>query len=1011
MNNSPCRQKTKKNRYYSKLLSFLLTFIMMLTLNEFNNLMTTTAFAVTGSSVAADGSYSGYSSEGTVTVTVSNGKIASVSANVKSKYQSYISSAFSSVIGKAATANNIDAVSSSTKHMRAIVSGAKSAIQSAPAADGSDDGDDSGGTSMGESGSTASQNEFTVEVGGSQELSVISDDNYSYSWESADAAKVSVSGSGATATVNGLAATESPVKVTCTYGFMGINNTKEFMITVVSAENEEIQSGVGEKTGTKYTGKAYVNNDEEDEWVELDVYVSDGKIVGIFIAAEDGSWLNLLTTVKDSFLGLDANSDSVDAVSSATTKGYRDTIRSAVSKALGDVEEETAAAPVLTAGDGGSYTKESGSGLTFTLDADFDTFQSVKVDGTEIAGSNYTVTSGSTVVTLNQDYLNTLGTGSHSIGIVSASGTASGTFTVAAAAGSGSGSSGGSGASSGSYTGTAVGDLTDGDYIIAGRYRSNYDYYALGNTTAGSSGSGYGYAGTEVTIDGNTATVTDSAAVWTWDSSTSGFYNAASGKYLALPSSTYNADNFFSSSAVALTFYPIGENEATVYNPSGSGGYYLGVAYPSSGKAFGSQYARYINSSYLSSGSGVYFYKVESAQEQKAEISLDKTTMSLDLGASDTVAATMTGCSDLTYTSSNSDVAEVTIDGTDITVKGTAAGTTVLTFSAYPADSYTAPDTVTLTVTVNKGSSGGGNTGSGTTTTTPGDPSYVKLISPENEVADEYTISLNVTADDLLSTTTTGGTPGKNGTNLVMVIDVSGSIVGKESALNSAIQALVNGLPENSQVGVVTFNESASTGQIFTKENISGLSFSGVDDAGTTMATGINAAASLLNGSGWTETDNSRAMIIISDFVIDDYANAINAAKTAKDSGMAVYSVNFGVDSVQEADYTALSSDDKTTAVHNVTRYISSQYPSASAENNSMFGMFNQADVTPGNEDTSAAYVFGAGGGNWSDIFAKIKASEGITEESSLPMTNVEITDTLSDYVELVNSDSAAIMG
>ena len=114
MNNSPCRQKTKKNRYYSKLLSFLLTFIMMLTLNEFNNLMTTTAFAVTGSSVAADGSYSGYSSEGTVTVTVSNGKIASVSANVKSKYQSYISSAFSSVIGKAATANNIDAVSSST---------------------------------------------------------------------------------------------------------------------------------------------------------------------------------------------------------------------------------------------------------------------------------------------------------------------------------------------------------------------------------------------------------------------------------------------------------------------------------------------------------------------------------------------------------------------------------------------------------------------------------------------------------------------------------------------------------------------------------------------------------------------------------------------------------------------------------------------------------------------------------------------------------------------------------
>ena len=429
---SPGIRKTLRAR----VLSLLLTAVLILGAN------TMTAFAVTGSTIAADGTYSGYSSEGTVTVTVSNGKIANVSANVKSKYQSYISSAFSSVIGKAATANNIDAVSSSTKHMRAIVTGAKSAIQSAPAADGSDGGDDSGSGSGGGSGQTASQDEVTVEVGSSQELSVTNDANYTYSWESADTSKVSVSGSNATATVKGLEVTESPVKVTCTYGFMGINTTKEFMITVVSAANEEIQSGVGEKTGTKYTGKAYANNDEQDEWVELDVYVSDGKISGIFIAAEDGSWLNLLTIVKDSFLGLDATSASVDAVSSATTNGYRDTIRNAVSKALGDVEEETAAAPVLTAGDGGSYTKESGSGLTFTSDADFDTFQSVKVDGAEIADSNYTATSGSTVVTLTPDYLNTLGTGSHSIGIVSAAGTASGTFTVAAAAGGGSSSAG-----------------------------------------------------------------------------------------------------------------------------------------------------------------------------------------------------------------------------------------------------------------------------------------------------------------------------------------------------------------------------------------------------------------------------------------------------------------------------------------------------------------------------------------------------------------------------------------
>lgn len=993
-----------RRRLFFHVVSVVTALIMVLSVFGMN------VFAVTGSQVAADGTYSGYSSEGTVTVTVSNGKIAGVSANVKSKYQGYISSAFSSVIGKAATANNIDAVSSSTKHMGAIVSGAKSAIQSAPAADGSESGDDSGSGSGSGAGQTTSQNEFTVEVGGTQELSVISDDNYTYTWKSADTSKVTVSGTGATATVKGLASTESPVKVTCTYGFMGISNTKEYLFNVVSAENEEIQSGVGEKTGTKHTGKAYVNDDETDEWVELDVYVSDGKITGIFIASEEGSWLNLLTVVKENFLGLNADSDDVDAVSSATTKGFRDTIRKAVSAALKDVEEETPAAPQLTGGDGTSYTKESSSGLTFTSDADYSTFQSVKIDGTEIASKNYSVKNGSTVVTLSPDYLDTLGNGSHSIGIVSAAGTASGTFTVAAASGSGSGSSGGSSTSSGSYTGTAVSSLTDGDYIIAGRYRSYTDYYALGNSTAGDSGSGYAYAGIDVTIDGSTATVTDPAAVWTWDSTAGSFYNAASGKYLALPSNKNSAGNFFSTSPVALTFYSISGNEATVYSPYGSGGYYLGAAYPGNGKAFGSQYGRYMNSNYISSGSGVYFYKIESSQEQKAEITLDKTSATLELGESDTVTATLTGCSDLTYTASNSDIAEVSINGSSITVKGKAAGTTVLTFSAAAAGSYTAPDTVTLTVTVNKGS-GGSGTGGGTTTTTPGNPTYVKSISPENEVADDYTISLNVTADDLQSTTTTGGTAGKNGTNLVMVIDVSGSIVGKESDLNSAIRSLVNGLPENSQVGVVAFNESATTGQIFTKESISGLRFSGVEDAGTNMATGINAAASLLNGSGWTKSDNDKAMVIISDFDIDDYTDAINAAKTVKGGGAKVYSVNFGVNSIQEANKTELTSDDKVTANYNVTRYISSQYPSASAVNNSMFGMFNQASVTPGNPDTSAAYVYGASGGNWSDIFAEIKASEGITEESTLPMTNVVITDTLSDYVDLANTDSTAKYG
>ena len=64
----------------------------------------------------------------------------------------------------------------------------------------------------------------------------------------------------------------------------------------------------------------------------------------------------------------------------------------------------------------------------------------------------------------------------------------------------------------------------------------------------------------------NNNTVTDSAAVWTWDSTAGSFYNAASGKYLTLPSNKNSAGNFFSTSPVALTFYLISGNEATVYH-------------------------------------------------------------------------------------------------------------------------------------------------------------------------------------------------------------------------------------------------------------------------------------------------------------------------------------------------------------------------------------------------------------------------------------------------------------
>ena len=99
--------------------------------------------------------------------------------------------------------------------------------------------------------------------------------------------------------------------------------------------------------------------------------------------------------------------------------------------------KETEEIPVLTpvsykivSSASSEWTKGSTSGLILTSDADFAKFVCVKVDGAEIAATNYTAVSGSTKVVLNAAYLETLSEGSHPFEIVSNDGSASTNFTV-----------------------------------------------------------------------------------------------------------------------------------------------------------------------------------------------------------------------------------------------------------------------------------------------------------------------------------------------------------------------------------------------------------------------------------------------------------------------------------------------------------------------------------------------------------------------------------------------------
>ena len=69
-------------------------------------------------------------------------------------------------------------------------------------------------------------------------------------------------------------------------------------------------------------------------------------------------------------------------------------------------------------GANGVWTQNSDEILTFRANGDFSKFTGVKIDGTLIDVKNYTAVSGSTVITLKADYLQTLSVGKHTMTIV-----------------------------------------------------------------------------------------------------------------------------------------------------------------------------------------------------------------------------------------------------------------------------------------------------------------------------------------------------------------------------------------------------------------------------------------------------------------------------------------------------------------------------------------------------------------------------------------------------------------
>lgn len=98
-------------------------------------------------------------------------------------------------------------------------------------------------------------------------------------------------------------------------------------------------------------------------------------------------------------------------------------------------EEIAKLAPSVIEGKNVSFESGTKTELTFRSDASFADFISVTVDGKELEKTDYDLKEGSIIVTLKQEYLNTLSVGTHTLSINSASGSAATEFTVTAHSG------------------------------------------------------------------------------------------------------------------------------------------------------------------------------------------------------------------------------------------------------------------------------------------------------------------------------------------------------------------------------------------------------------------------------------------------------------------------------------------------------------------------------------------------------------------------------------------------
>ena len=165
----------------------------------------------------------------------------------------------------------------------------------------------------------------------------------------------------------------------------------------------------------------------------------------VFTIAASGSSVHLQWQVDKNdgngfmdIAGADTTGYKID-VTEMTYNGYK--YRCVLSNSAGTVTTDIATLTVtenvtpidyeILDGADSSWTQNTDGSLVIRGNGEIAKFVSVKVDGKVVDADNYTVTEGSTIITLKPEYLKALSKGSHTFEIIWTDGSASTSFTVA----------------------------------------------------------------------------------------------------------------------------------------------------------------------------------------------------------------------------------------------------------------------------------------------------------------------------------------------------------------------------------------------------------------------------------------------------------------------------------------------------------------------------------------------------------------------------------------------------